>query len=261
MEGRVARGAVLNTCASRALADVVAARFGIPRDRIRIVPNAVDHDLFTPAPSGGRRPPTVLYVGKVAPLKGAADLAEAIPRILRRVPDARVVLAGSDHPGTRLDSTRAEILATLRAAGAASRVTFLAPMARSDLVRVYQAADVCVLPTLWDNFPNTCLEAMACGVPVVATAVGGLPEIIRDGDDGVLVPPHDPARIADATVGLLLDGARRRVMGEAARRRILTAYTMGTIASQTAEVYEDARRRFAARWGARMTDGHAAAAS
>lgn len=219
MERATARKAVLNTCASRALAAVVAARFGISLERIRVVPNAIDHGTFRPAPRPATRTRTVLYVGKVAPLKGAQVLAEAIPRITIRVPGVQVVIVGSDHPGQRQDSASAEILAYLRTVGLESTVRFLPPVERSRLVHMYQAADVCVLPTLWDNFPNTCLEAMACGVPVVATRVGGLPEIVEDGKSGLLVPPNDPPALAEAVAGLLTNTDLLRRLQIGARRR------------------------------------------
>jgi glycosyltransferase involved in cell wall biosynthesis len=254
MERATARRAILNTCASRALASVVAARFGISWDRIRVVPNAIDHTVFQPAAGQDTAARAVLYVGKVAPLKGVHVLAQAIPRIVARVPDVHIVIVGSDHPGERGQSARAEMLVHLRAAGVASHVTFLSPVERPLLAGLYQAAAVCVLPTLWDNFPNTCLEAMACGVPVVATAVGGLPEIIHDGRDGMLVPPHASGRLADAVIELLEHPGRRLEMGRAARRRILSAYTMERIARDTVAVYDEAIVRAAARNGGRVRD-------
>jgi len=246
MERTTARRAALNTCPSRALATIVAARFGILAERIRLVPNPVDHELFRPAGAQPPRAPTVLYVGKVAPLKGARILAEAVPHLVRCVPEVRVVLIGSDHPSEQGHSTRAEMLAHLRRTGVASNVTFLPPMDRAALVQAYQSADVYVMPTLWDNFPNTCLEAMACGVPVVASAVGGLPEIINDGVDGRLVPPRDPERLAAEVVGLLQHPRRRVAMGQAARRRIETAFTPERVARETTAAYEEAVARFAA---------------
>lgn len=243
MERTSARRAALNTSASRALADRAAAAFGIPSERIRIVPNSIDHETFRPAREQTDQPPTVLYVGKVALLKGALVLAEAIPLILRQIPTARVLIVGSDHRMPDGRSTREALGGRLEAAGVRSGVTFVDPVERSQLLALYQRATVYVFPTFWDNFPNTCLEAMACGLPVVASAVGGLPEIIDDGVSGFLVPPHHPQALADAAVRVLADAALRRRIGEAARQRVVAAFTSDRIVRATLATYREAIER------------------
>jgi glycosyltransferase involved in cell wall biosynthesis len=214
MERATARRATLTSSPSRALAAIVSSRFGIPLNRISVVPNCIDHETFHPSPQAHSGEPTVLYAGKVAPRKGVQVLAEAIPLIVRRVPQVRVLIIGSDHPtDTGAGSSKEEMLARLTRAGVASNVTMLPATQRTNLVRFYQNADVFVQPSLWENFATTCLEALACGIAVVASAVGGLPEIIEDGRDGLLVPPKDPVRLADAVATLLEDPARRLEMG------------------------------------------------
>ncbi len=245
MERAAAQRATLNTCASRALALAVARRFGIPPGRIRVVPNAVDPELFSPAAPPPSGEPVVLYVGKLAPLKGALVLAEAVPRVLARVPEARFLCVGSDHtvPGT--GSTRARMQGILKRSGAEGAVRFLDPVPRVELVDLYRRAHVVVLPTSWDNFPNTVLEALSCGVPVVASAVGGIPEIVTHGQEGLLVPPGDPERLAEAIAALLLDPGRRSDMGQAARHRAVQEYAPHRVARRTLEVYEEATKRHA----------------
>ena len=245
MERTTARRAVLTTSPSRDLAEIVASRFDIPLARIRVVPNCIDHETFHPAAHPPSGEPTVLYAGKVAPRKGIAVLAEAIPLIVRRVPQVRIVVVGSDHPtATGTGSSKQEMLERLTQAGVASRVTILPPTDRAGLVRLYHGAHVFVQPSLWENFPYTSLEAMACGVPVVASAVGGLKEIIEDGKDGVLVPAHDAARLADAVATLLEQPERLLEMRQAARRKILTHYTIEQLVAETLAVYEEAIASF-----------------
>ncbi|MDR5708484.1 MAG: glycosyltransferase family 4 protein [Armatimonadota bacterium] len=243
MERAAARRATLNTCASRALARQVAARFGIPPRRIRVVPNAIDHEMFSPAPAPASEEPTVLYVGKLAPLKGALVLAEAIPHVLRRVPEARFVCVGSDHTTPGAGSTLERMMATLRESGAEGRIHFLQSVPRPELVSLYRQARVVVLPTFWDNFPNTLLEAMACGIPVVASAVGGVVEMVTHEREGMLVPPGNPERLAEAISRLLLDPDRRREMGRMGREKVLREYTPHRAAQRTLEVYGEAIRR------------------
>jgi glycosyltransferase involved in cell wall biosynthesis len=105
MERAAARRAVLNTSASLALARTVSRAFGIPLERVRVVPSSIDHETFRPADGVPAHPPTVLYVGKITPLKGMSTLAEAIPLIVRRIPEVRVVLIGSDHVVSGVGST------------------------------------------------------------------------------------------------------------------------------------------------------------
>ena len=243
MERAAARRATLNTCASRALARMVAARFGISPGRIRVVPNAIDHDLFHPAPSPSAEQPTVLYVGKIAPLKGALVLAEAIPRVLRKLPEASFLCVGSDHTVPGEGSTRERMRSILRASGTEGSVRFLDPVPRHELVGLYRQAHVVVLPTFWDNFPNTVLEALSCGVPVVASASGGVVEMVTHGQEGLLVPPGDPERLSEAITRLLLDPDRRREMGRMGREKVLQEYTPERAAARTLEVYEEAIRR------------------
>ncbi len=252
MERTTTRRAALVISPSRALGEVVAPRFGIDPARIYVVPNTIDTESFRPAEAGeiAPHPPTVLYVGKVAPVKGAAVLTQAIPRIVRRIPEVRVVIVGSDHPTAHAEgSSKKEMLARLRQAGVDSNVTMLDRIERARLVPLYHNADVCVVPSLWETFPYACLEAMSCGVPVVATAVGGLNEIIDRGRDGVLVPPGDPARLADEIVELLTHAERRRAMGQAARGKALRAYSVERVVQQTVAAYDEAIARAAATRG------------
>ena len=254
MERTTTRRAALVTSPSWALAEIVAPRFGIDPARIRVVPNSIDTDMFRPAEAGevAPHPPTVLYVGKVAPLKGAAVLAQAIPRVVRRLPEVRLVIVGSDHPaGPRGGSSKQEMLARVRQAGVESNVTMLDRMERTRLVTLYHNADLCVVPSLWETFPYACVEAMSCGLPVVATAVGGLNEIIDQGRDGVLVPPRDPAKLADEIVELLTHAERRRTMGQLAREKALRLYSVERVVQETLAAYDEAMARArAARAGA-----------
>jgi glycosyltransferase involved in cell wall biosynthesis len=158
-----------------------------------------------------------------------------------------LVIVGADHPiGPGVGSSKQEMLAQLQQAGVASNVAVLDPIERSRLRTLYHNADVCVVPSLWENFSYACLEAMSCGVPVVAAAVGGLTELIDPGRDGVLVPPSDPVRLADEIVELLTHAERRQAMGQAAREKTLRAYSVERIVQQTVAAYDEAIARAAA---------------
>jgi glycosyltransferase involved in cell wall biosynthesis len=112
---------------------------------------------------------------------------------------------------------------------------------RRDMDRVYSVVDLLVLPSLSEGLPNVVLEAMAHGIAVVGTRVGGVPEVIEDGLSGLLVPSADAGALARAIVTLLLDPALRRAMGEAGRERVERRFSIATRAEQTLSVYEQAR--------------------
>ncbi len=159
-------------------------------------------------------------------------LVDATPEVLRRVPAARVVVVGNGPLAASLRD-RAERL------GLAGEPRFqLLPFA-PPVERYLRALDVFVLPSDWEGLPIAVLEALACGVPQVATDVGGTSEAVT-GDTGVLIPPGDAAALAEALVALLQDGDRRRRMAEAAVLRHRWGFTLERMITMTASVYEEA---------------------
>lgn len=182
-----------------------------------VVPNGVDLDEFEPVP-GARFPdelgipdgaPTAILVAAMRGRKGHEHAIEAWADVVTRFGDARLVLAGTgdEEPGLR---------ALAAVCGVGDRVVFAG--LRSDIPALLQAATVVLLPSETEAFPTTLLEAAACGKPVVATPVGGIPEIVSDGETGLLVPYADPAGLSGAVRGLLADPTRTASMGENARR-------------------------------------------
>lgn len=119
-------------------------------------------------------------------------------------------------------------------------VRFLGTLPRSELPSWYQRASIFVAPSFWDNSPNTIYEAMACGAPVVATRVGGIPELVDDGETGLLVPPSDEHALAAALIALLGDPARRERMGKCAREKAVAKFALEKIAGATLDFYQRA---------------------
>jgi glycosyltransferase involved in cell wall biosynthesis len=166
-----------------------------------------------------RREPLVLFVGRFDAIKGADVVLQAFTRIQSRVPDARLIFIGPT-PGLRdgdgqLRSVE-NYLSTSIPSDVASRIEFLGRQSSTAIQRWRQIADVTVIASRFDNFPNTALEAIACGSPTVATAVGGIPEIISDGRTGLLVPPESPDALAEGVVRLLDDRSLAARLGQAA---------------------------------------------
>jgi glycosyltransferase involved in cell wall biosynthesis len=189
---------------------------GVPDDRVTVIRNSSRPEAFAdPDPAYRQRlwdhfptdAPVVLAAGRLSPEKGFAVLVEAAAR----VPAAGFVLFGDGPERDKLEGR-------VRDLGIADR--FRMPGFTRELDRLLPWADVVVLPSFTEGMPNVALEASAAGVPVVATAVGGTPEAVADGETGYLVPPGDPTALVDRILALLRDVPTRRRMGAAGRRRM-----------------------------------------
>jgi glycosyltransferase involved in cell wall biosynthesis len=181
-------------------------------ERVVLIDNGVDASAFGP-PGPPNDPPRVLYAGGLTPRKGVVDLLRASALLRERGIHHEVLLAG----GMPDEGPRAE--AEVRAA-AGPDVKFLPPQPHERMADLYRSVDVFSLPSWWEGMPLTVLEAMATGLPVVATPVGDIHRAVEDGVTGRLVPPRDPEALADALEALLVDPDLRRRMGEAGRRKV-----------------------------------------
>jgi glycosyltransferase involved in cell wall biosynthesis len=223
-------------------------RMGVPRARITLVPSGVDLDRFSPVgPAAPRDParPRVLTVGRLVERKGHADLIRA----LRLVPKAECLVIGGPPVADLKDDPMARRLRELAEAGKVSdRFRLLGQVDADDMPKWYRSADVLVCPPWYEPFGLTPLEAMACGVPVVATAVGGFADTVVDGLTGDLVRPRDPRALAGAVRRLLGDNMRRLAYATAALDRARQCYSWRRCAAQLASVY-------GALVGARRTSG------
>jgi glycosyltransferase involved in cell wall biosynthesis len=177
---------------SRALAEEVVA-LGVPQDRVAIVMNGVDAELFHPRDRATARRelglppgPLALYVGNLKPEKGAEDLARAWHRVARDLPDATLAIVGEGPVRTALEAALPPRTTLFGAQPLAAIPTWLA------------ACDVLVLPSHVEGTPNVVLEALACGRRVVASAVGGVPDLLTSATLGTLVPAHEPDALAAA---------------------------------------------------------------
>jgi glycosyltransferase involved in cell wall biosynthesis len=222
--------------ASRAIGSVVEEG-GVPSPRLRLVYEGVPDRATAP---GGREalrglgiPDGVPVVGNVAALTGHKDhatLVEAMALLRRRLPEARLVVAGEGE-------LRPALEARVRERGLEDRVVFAG--FRRDLDRLLPAFSVFCLSSHLEGLGTSLLDAMAFGLPVVATAAGGIPEAVEDGVTGRLTPPRDPAALADALADVLGDEERRRAYGAAGRRRFLERFTADHMVEETLRVLEE----------------------
>jgi glycosyltransferase involved in cell wall biosynthesis len=206
----------------------------VPGVRVMVIPNPVDTSEFRPSEVPPSEPPVVLYMGAILREKGAFDLVDAMPEVLRRWPDAVFAFAGNRHL-----KFLTEQLAT-RGVSASARV--LGWVDGEERLRLLASSRVLVLPSHSEGLPNVILEAMASGLPVVATAVGGVPSIISDGIDGLLVPAHDRDRLVGAIDRLLGDAGLRQELAARGRQTVIERYSMPAVSAALTSLY----RRFRA---------------
>ena len=237
------RSRLLTGC-SPELVDRVCA-LGFPAERSRVIPYGVDVDTFSPGPDRSawrerlgipKDAPLLLSVGRMATKKGFHILMEALPGILlaSEASGAHVVLAGG---GDLLPDLQRE------ARRFPGRLHLPGPVLHDTLPDLYRAADVFVLPAVHDSrgnvdgLPNVILEAMASGLPVVASGISGIPLAVEDGVTGLLVPEKDPAALAGALRNLLADRELARSMGERGRRKAERELTWDAVAARYREGY------------------------
>lgn len=241
LEQRVVETADRVIAVSEAMRRDVLRLFTIDPARVVLIHNGIDPERYrrtlerSALDRRGIREPYVLFVGRISEQKGIFDLIRAAERLPDRV---QLVLCASS-PDTP------EIAARLdRATRAHPRIRWIDEMVPvPDVIQLYSHAAVFACPSIYEPFGVINLEAMACETPVVATAVGGITEVVADGETGLLVPPGHPDELARALVTLLDDPSRARAMGIAGRRRVEAHFSWDRIAERTIEVYADVTKR------------------
>ncbi len=211
---------------------------GIAHSRLLTIKNGINVEQFAysgPCPGG-----PVVAVARLSPEKDIANLIRAAAQAAERARDLRVEIAGGGPCLEELEQLAASL-------GVADRIRFLGEV--HDVPAVLARARMFVLPSLSEGIPLTVLEAMACGLPVVATRVGGLPEVVDDGVTGLLVPPADPAALAEAVLEVWNDPYRRDRMGRAGGRRAQEHFDVRRMVAEYEALY------CGGAWSDGLTDG------
>ncbi len=208
---------------------------GVHEDRVVMIPNGIDLREFEGLPERKSSPETVtgLFVGRIYPRqKGLETLVRAMAYGGRGI-NVRIRIVGEDWGGV---SSIRSLAARL---GVSDRFSFCGTLPRHELVQEYARADFLVLPSLFEPFGIVLLEAMAARLPVVASRVGGIPEVVRDGESGILAEPGNPADLARAIGRLVEDAPLRHTMGERGRARV-EGYSWDAIFPRFMKVYQEA---------------------
>ena len=204
----------------------------VPLDRLTVVPVGVDHNVFKPYPDVVKKKGRLMVTSSSdVPMKGLVPLLEAVAK-LRTERDIDLVVIGKPRPGGRVATTMERL-------GLNDIVHTISGVSDEELARLYGEAEVAVVPSLYEGFSLPAIEAMSCGVPVVATTGGALPEVVgQSGETGLLVEPNNPDALVGAIRTLLDDESLQRRLGDAGRERVIKRFTWEVTARGTAACYD-----------------------
>lgn len=227
---------------SEDLAQYVAGDTAVKLNSIQIVRNPVDCVKFTPEgekaiPQDGRT--TVFFAGRLEERKGIQYLIDAVPMVLKKNPNVRFIVVGADtNTGPGKTSVLAALKKQLAECATESAVQFINHVALDQMPAHYRSADICVVPSLYENAPYTVLEAQATGKPVIGTSAGGSKEYISDGITGFVVAPKNAEALAEKINILIADSVLREKMGKASREISLSRFDRKIIVNQAVKTYE-----------------------
>jgi glycosyltransferase involved in cell wall biosynthesis len=224
-------------CVSQDVAAFSAARGGLPVAKIRVIPNGVDAARLAEAqpadltqfgiPAGSR---TLLYVGRLDPQKGPFVLMAAVRELLPRYPEVHVLVVGDGPLGVKLRAWATKV-------GLSERVHFIGR--RNDVPSLMRAAEIFVLPSLWEGLPNVVLEAMAAGVPVIASRVEGISDLLVDDRTGIVVPANSSAALVEAIDRLLSDPQHAHQMAHSAQHYVREQFAWDHVVEMYGAVYAE----------------------
>ena len=245
LEKRLLANADFITAVSNNYADLISKYWKIDRKKIFTLYNGVDTNMFKPNSVKKSTDKYILFVGLIDWIKGVEFLFQAIPLVLKEFPEMKFLFIGGDtcrikeHKG----SYKNYLLKYLNKSSL-NKVSFMEPVPQDKLVDYYRNSLISVFPSLYEALSFSVLEAMACGVSVIATRVGGIPEIITSNKDGILVQPYSCVELANAMISLIKNESLRKELGLAAIDRIKQNFSLAVTAKKTFEAYEEVINKF-----------------
>jgi len=226
--------------ASNVIARHMIKNFGVPRERIRFIPRGVDLDKFQytkPATDKPKKEYKIGIIGRITPIKGHVFLIRAISNVVRIMPNVKVMIIG-DGPESK-PKYRQELEMLTRRLSLSRYVQFLGNC--QDIPEQIKKLDLLVMPSIGEEaFGRVIIEAQASGVPVIASRIGGIVDIIKDGENGILVPPRDWNRLSEFIIKLLKDAGLRERLSLGGRRSVEKRFTLSQMYKKTIKVYNEA---------------------
>jgi len=223
------------TAPSHDMARVISICFSKGTKTIQVVPNPLDTNLFSPPSRAvSKKNVKILHVGRMERVKGIEVLIKAIPEVLARVPSAQFIFAGDCS-----DEYKKSLRKQLTNENVKNeQAIFMGSVGQDQIISLYQESDIAVVPTLnYESFSYTCAQAMACGLPLVASRVGGIPETVGSEGAAFLVEPGNPQELASAIITLCIDSSLRAAMGRSGRKRAEKYFSADVVADQIVNIF------------------------
>ena len=227
------KNSTITICLTKSDANQVL-QLGCPPEKLRIVPNAVDTEFFKPYPNM-ERDDLVVWTGRFVPEKGLTDLIKAAKIVVSINSRVKFLLIGGGPLKSRLFNL-------IRNFHLEKNVFLIGPVGKEEIAKYLAEASIFVFPSSREGMPKSILEAMSAGKPMIASDIPGINEIVKDGVNGVLVPPKNPEKLASAILTLLEDENLRKKMGKCARNIALERFSWEKILNMLSSVYEEAIR-------------------
>lgn len=206
------------------------------KDKRVVIPNGVDVEFFKPSNKGLSGPSNILFVGRLVPRKGVHILLDAVGLLKKeevspQIEDLRLIIAGEGR-------SKDTLIHLAKSYGILNSTLFLSYIPNQELLKYYNSATIIAVPSITrESFGIVALEAMSCAKPVVVTDVGGLPEVIEDGETGIIVERENPYTLKDALKRLLINKSLRKRLGENARKKVQDTYSWKVVSKRICEVY------------------------
>jgi glycosyltransferase involved in cell wall biosynthesis len=237
IDRRVAQRCDRVVAISEFIRDRVLATSRVPASRVSILTNVVDVDLFRPDPRVVDRS-GILFVGRIAAEKGVAPLIEGMAAVARQSPETVLSIVGPDQDGTERGSYLRECKALAARLGLSRNVRFAGAVPNRDLPALLRRSRVLAVPSVWgEPLGVVVLEGLACGIPVVATRVGGIPELIHEGRTGLLVPPADSGALGRALLAALHDDALQEHASTCGPDSVARHHTWNAVSERLQSIY------------------------
>lgn len=204
--------------------------YGVDPHEVKVIGNGVDEKVFIPVQNKNKER-FILFTGRLGHRKGLFDLIECGKYIQKDYPDVSFIIVGKGPLSGKMQQRVKEL-------NLQSTFKFLGYVSKEKLIQLYHDATLYVMPSHYEGLPTVLLEAMSCGLPVVATAVSGNLDVVSSGKNGILIPPKSPRKMADAISRLLGDDEMRKGLGNNARKTIEEHYTWDAISNKILKCYD-----------------------
>jgi len=211
------------TSPSLSLKKIIAEQWNIPSEKIIHTPNLFKPNQSFLNISSKERVNKVLFIGRLETRKGVLNLAKAIPQVVTKFPDIKFIFLGKDRKGPKREKSMKKVI-QMELGAASANVAFYDHVPLTEIQEFYADSSICVFPSLWENFPNVCLEAMSAANGIIASKNGGMNDMLTDIDGGILIDPHDSKAIANAIIEMVDNKKFRIEAGLRCREKIIQYY-------------------------------------